>query len=101
MAELNREYASTREGDARLEGRIRSYELAAKMQLAAPEALDLSSEPEYILKMYGLEGGPRKWDIEINVEEETFYFGQKCLAARRLLEKGVRFIQVWSGNDNG
>jgi hypothetical protein len=51
--------------------------------------------------MYGLEGGPRKWDIEINVEEETFYFGQKCLAARRLLEKGVRFIQVWSGNDNG
>jgi Protein of unknown function (DUF1501) len=101
LAELNRQHAASREGDARLEGRIRSYELAAKMQLAAPEALDLSAEPNYILKMYGIEGGPREWDKEINAEEETFHFGQKCLAARRLLERGVRFVQVWSGNDNG
>jgi hypothetical protein len=101
MAELNREHAAMREGDARLEGRIRSYELAAKMQLAAPEALDFSTEPDYIMKMYGLDGGAKAWDKEINAEEETFHFGQKCLAARRLLERGVRFIQVWSGNDNG
>jgi hypothetical protein len=101
MAALNREHAATRAGDARLDSRIRSYELAAKMQLAAPEALDLKQEPEHILKLYGLEHGPQKWPTEINVEEETFYFSQKCLAARRLLERGVRFVQVWSGNDNG
>jgi hypothetical protein len=70
------------------------------MQLAAPEALDFSTEPSYIMKMYGLESGPKDWGTEINAPEETFHFGQKCLAARRLLERGVRFIQVWSGNDN-
>ena len=101
LAEMNREHAATREGDQRLEARIRSYELAAKMQLAAPEALDLKAEPEHILKLYGLDRGPQKWPTEINAEEETYYFAQKCLAARRLLERGVRFVQVWSGNDNG
>jgi hypothetical protein len=100
MAEINRAHAATREGDQRLEGRIRSYELAAKMQLAAPEALNLKAEPEHVLKLYGLDRGPREWPKEINDEEETFYFAQKCLAARRLLERGVRFIQIWSGNDN-
>ncbi len=101
MEWLNRKHAEERLGDARLEGRIRSYELAAKMQLAAPEALDFSKEPEYILKMYGIDGGPRDWDKEINAREEIYHFGQKCLATRRLLERGVRFVQVWSGNDNG
>jgi len=101
MAELNREHAATREGDPRLDGRIRSYELAAKMQLAAPEALDLKAEPDHVLKLYGLDRGPQTWPKEINAEEESFYFAQKCLAARRLLERGVRFVQVWSGNDNG
>ena len=101
MADLNREHAATREGDQRLEGRIRSYELAAKMQLAAPEALDLKAEPEHVQRLYGLDRGPQSWAKEINAEEETFYFAQKCLAARRLLERGVRFVQVWSGNDNG
>jgi len=101
MAEINRAYAATREGDQRLEGRIRSYELAAKMQLAAPEALNLKEEPESVLKLYGLDRGPQTWPKEINDEEESFYFAQKCLAARRLLERGVRFIQIWSGNDNG
>ncbi|EDY18865.1 protein of unknown function DUF1501 [Chthoniobacter flavus Ellin428] len=101
MADLNREHAATREGDQRLEARIRSYELAAKMQLAAPEALDLKTEPEHILKLYGLDRGAQTWPKEINAEEENFYFSQKCLAARRLLERGVRFVQVWSGNDNG
>jgi hypothetical protein len=101
MAEVNRAHAATRAGDQRLEGRIRSYELAAKMQLAAPEALNLKAEPEHVLKLYGLDRGPQAWKQEINDEEETFYFAQKCLAARRLLERGVRFVQVWSGNDNG
>lgn len=101
LAEINQRHAATRAGDQRLEGRIRSYELAARMQLAAPEALNLKAEPEHILKLYGLERGPRIWPQEINDEEETFYFAQKCLAARRLLERGVRFIQIWSGNDNG
>ncbi|MGV3486010.1 MAG: DUF1501 domain-containing protein [Planctomycetaceae bacterium] len=101
MTRLNREHAATRPGDSRLEARIRSYELAAKMQLAAPESLDFGSEPAYVLKHYGLDRGPQAWAQEINVEEETFYFGQKCLAARRLLERGVRFVQIWSGNDNG
>lgn len=101
LAELNREHLAQRKEDPRLEGRIRSYELAAKMQLSAPEALDLKDEPEHILKLYGLERGAQGWAVEINAEEETFHFSQKCLAARRLLERGVRFVQVWSGNDNG
>lgn len=101
MADLNREYAASREGDQRLDSRIRSYELAAKMQLAAPEALNLKAEPTHMLKHYGLDRGAQSWPKEINDAEETFYFSQKCLAARRLLERGVRFVQVWSGNDNG
>lgn len=101
MADLNREHAASREGDQRLDSRIRSYELAAKMQLAAPDALNLKAEPAHVLKHYGLDRGVQSWPKEINDAEETFYFSQKCLAARRLLERGVRFVQVWSGNDNG
>ena len=101
MGQLNRKHASARLGDPRLEGRIRSYELAAKMQLAAPESLDFSTESAHAMKLYGLERGPQEWGKEINVDEESFHFGQKCLAARRLLERGVRFVQIWSGNDNG
>ena len=101
LSQLNRVHAATREGDARLEARIRSYELAAKMQLAAPEALDISKEPAHILKLYGLDHSAQTWPKEINAPEETEYFSRKCLVARRLLERGVRFVQVWSGNDNG
>lgn len=97
---LNRKYQEARPGDSRLEARIRSYELAAKMQLHAPEALDLSKEPAHILKMYGLDQAGRTYPDVINAPEETEYFGRKCLIARRLLERGVRFVQVWSGNDN-
>ena len=97
---FNRNYNSAREGDSRLDARIRSYELAAKMQLSAPEALDISKEPEHILKMYGLDQLGRKYGADINVPEEAEYFGRKCLVARRLLERGVRFVQIWSGNDN-
>ncbi len=101
LARLNREHAAEREGDSRLEARIRTYELAARMQLAAPEALDISREPEYMLRLYGIDQSTKNWPKEINVPEEEDYFGRKCLAARRLLERGVRFVQIWSGNDNG
>ncbi len=91
-----------RAGDDRLEARIRSYELAARMQLAAPEALDLSERAgRTSCKLYGLDHGRTTFDKEINPLEETDYFGRKCLVARRLLERGVRFVQIWSGNDNG
>lgn len=98
---LNRRHEAGRPGDSRLDARIRSYELAAQMQLSAPEALDISREPAHILKMYGLDHGKTEFDKEINDLEETDYFGRKCLVARRLLERGVRFVQIWSGCDNG
>lgn len=101
LARLNRAHAAAREGDARLDARIRSYELAAGMQLAAPEAMDISREPDYLLKLYGIQRNPPSWPKEINPEEEMDYFGRKCLVARRLIERGVRFVQIWSGNDNG
>jgi hypothetical protein len=98
---LNRRHAADRAGDARLEGRIASYELAARMQLAAPEALSLADEPEHVLRLYGLDREAPTWPATINAAEETHHFALKCLTARRLLERGVRFVQVWSGNDNG
>jgi len=100
LAKLNERHAATRKGDSRLEARIKSYELAAKMQLAAPDALDLSKEPKHILKMYGLDHGKTSWPKQINPIEEQDYFGRKCLVARRLLERGVRFVQIWSGQQN-
>jgi hypothetical protein len=101
LTSLNRNHAHDREGDSRLEARIRSYELAARMQLAAPEALDISDEPAHIMRLYGLDHGLSTFPDEINPAEEVDYFGRKCLTARRLLERGVRFVQIWSGNDNG
>jgi hypothetical protein len=101
LGELNRTHAAARRDDERLDARIRSYELAARMQLAAPEALDISREPAHTLKLYGLDHGVGSFDKEINALEETDHFARKCLVARRLLERGVRFVQVWSGNDNG
>ena len=100
LAKLNREHAAGR-GDERLEARIKSYELAAKMQLSAPEALDISKETKETLRLYGLDDTPASFDRDINAPEETHHFARKCLVARRLLERGVRFVQVWSGNDNG
>ncbi|MEZ6071171.1 MAG: DUF1501 domain-containing protein [Pirellulales bacterium] len=98
---LNRLHAEQRSGDGRLEARIRSYELAARMQLAAPEALGFADEPEHVLRLYGLDNIPASYPEEINAREESVYFSTKCLVARRLLERGVRFVQIWSGNDNG
>jgi hypothetical protein len=100
LNDLNRDFQSHRPGDSRLEARIRAYELAARMQLSAPEALDLSDEPAHVLNMYGLQRENATYPETMNVPEEAEYFGRKCLIARRLLERGVRFVQIWSGNDN-
>jgi hypothetical protein len=75
----------TAEGDSELEARIASYELAYRMQSAAPEAVDLSGESEETRRLYGLD------------QERTREFGTRCLLARRLVERGVRFVQVYSG----
>jgi hypothetical protein len=101
LAKLNRDHAAIRQGDGRLDARIRSYELAARMQLAAPEALDISKESDSMLELYGVKRTPPTWPKDINADEERDIFGRKCLVARRLLERGVRFVQIWSGNDNG
>jgi hypothetical protein len=89
LQRLNREHLREREGDSRLDARIASYELAAKLQLSAPEVLDISKETQATLSLYGVN------------EKPTEDFGRNCLIARRLLERGVRFVQVWSGADNG
>ena len=98
--QLNAGYAETRPGDDRLEARIQTYELAARLQLSATEALDIAKEPDHVLKLYGIEREPKQYPKTINAPEETEYFGRKCLIARRLIERGVRFVQIWSGNDN-
>jgi Protein of unknown function (DUF1501) len=100
LQDLNRRHADDRAGDERLASRIHSYELAARMQLAAPEVFDLSQETDFTLKMYGLDRPDASYPEEINIPEEAEYFGRKCLIARRMLERGVRFVQIWSGNDN-
>ena len=82
---INRKHAEERPGDSRLDARIESYELAAKMQKHAPEALDLARETDKIQKAYGID------------DPKTADFGKRCLLARRLLERGTRFVQVWSG----
>jgi hypothetical protein len=89
LRRLNREYQQDREGDSRLEARIASYELAARLQLSAPDVLDISKESPATRKLYGLD------------DKITEDFGRNCLVARRLLERDVRFVQVWSGADNG
>ena len=86
---LNAGHRESRPHDARLEARIASYEAAARLQLAAPEALDVGKEPDAVRRLYGLD------------DPVTAEFGLRCLTARRLLERGVRFVQVWSGADNG
>jgi len=89
MQQLNENHKAEREGDTKLEARIRSFELAAKMQLSCPDALDLSGESQATMQSYGI-GEPATGEL-----------GRNCLSARRLLERGVRFIQIWSGADNG
>ncbi len=86
---LNREHFVQNPAERDLEARIASYELAANMQLHAREAFDLSDEPQYIRDMYGLD------------QPETKDYAARCIIARRLVERGVRFVQVLhSGNSD-
>lgn len=89
VSQLNRRHLAQRAGDTRLEARIKAYELAAKLQLSAPDVLDVSGETAETCALYGLD------------DPATADLGRNCLVARRLLERGVRFVQIWSGADNG
>ena len=83
LAQLDALHQRQRPGQPDLGARIASYELAARMQMAAPEALDLSSETQATLEMYGIG------------REPTDSYGRRCLIARRLIERGVRFVQLY------
>lgn len=83
---MNQNFAADRLGDSRLQARVESYELAAKMQLAAPEVFDLSRETAFIHERYGA-----------SRPGSDGAFSRNCLLARRFAERGVRFVQVWSG----
>jgi hypothetical protein len=85
LRKYNEEHESLRGGNSQLAARIASYELAYKMQSTAPEAVDLAQETSATQKLYGLD------------DSKTEYFGRQCLMARRLVERGVRFVQVYSG----
>jgi hypothetical protein len=85
LAALNQMHAERYPGASELAGRIASYELAYRMQGCAPEAVDINSESAATQKLYGLDS------------KTTAPFGKQCLMARRLVERGVRFVQVFSG----
>ncbi|MDA1231306.1 MAG: DUF1501 domain-containing protein [Planctomycetota bacterium] len=85
---LNRQHADERPLDSLLEARIASYELAAKLQLSAPEAVDLTRETESSHKLYAI------------TDEDIGPFGRQCLLARRFVERGVRFVQIFCGAEN-
>ncbi len=86
LSRLNRQQLERAPGDSRLEARMRSYELAARMQLAVPEVMDLRDESVATQHLYGLD------------DARTRDIGRNCLIARRLVERGVRFIQLWCGS---
>ena len=85
LKQLNEKHLNQRPGGAELAARIQSYELAYRMQAETPEAVDLKDETQATLEMYGVGKTP------------TDEFGRNCLIARRLVERGVRFIQLYSG----
>lgn len=86
---LNRRHLDSRGGEDALAARIQSYELAAEMQLAVPEVTDLGEEPDATRSLYGMD------------RAESADFGRNCLLARRLVERGVRFVQIFSGGSFG
>jgi hypothetical protein len=91
LRESNQEHLALRADNSDLAARIHSYELAYKMQESAPEAVDLAQESEETKSLYGIDN------------RQTEEFGRRCLLARRLVERGVRFVQLYSGghhNDN-
>lgn len=85
LKKLNELHRQNYEQESELAARIESFELAWRMQSAAPEAIDLNKEPEHIQKLYGM--GDPKCD----------HFARQCLTARRLVERGVRYVQIYSG----
>lgn len=85
VQKLNHEHQASHAGNSDLDARIASYELAFQMQTHAPEAVDISRESDATKKLYGIG------------EKTTDYFGRQCLIARRMVERGVRFIQLYSG----
>ncbi|CAN5442863.1 DUF1501 domain-containing protein [soil metagenome] len=89
LVEMNRRHLEARPASDVLAARMHSYELAARMQLAVPEVTDLSRETKQTQRQYGLE------------RKETADFGRGCLLARRLLERGVRFVELFSGGTFG
>ncbi|MBD3672644.1 MAG: DUF1501 domain-containing protein [Planctomycetaceae bacterium] len=89
LKQQNEKHLAERLHDNELSARIDSYELAYRMQSAAPEVVDISRESEQTHRMYGLD------------ENETSEFGTRCLLARRMVERGVRFVQLYSGDTNG
>ena len=88
LRQYNEQHETLHKGNSDLMSRIASYELAYKMQSSAPEAVDLKQETEATKKLYGLN------------DKKTEYFGKQLLMARRLVERGVRFIQVYSGGNH-
>ncbi|MFZ4766359.1 MAG: DUF1501 domain-containing protein [Roseimicrobium sp.] len=85
LLELNQRHLADRQKDTQLDARIQSYELAYRMQMEASDAFDITQEPESIRQMYGVKPG------------NNGAFARQCLIARRLLERGVRFLQLWTG----
>jgi hypothetical protein len=87
LRRLNRRQIAQRPGESELAARLETFELAYRMQMAAPEALDFNREPQSIQRMYGIDN-PR-----------CTHFAKQCLMARRLVERGVRFVQIYSGGE--
>lgn len=88
LKQMNQRHLKQFPGDTELAARIASYELAAKMQLSVPSVSDISSEPKHILKMYGADDPQNQLKAD---------FAKNCILARRLIEKGVRFVQLFNG----
>lgn len=87
LEQLNAQHLRQHSGDGKLAARIASYELAGRMQLSLPELNDLSNEPEHVLKMYGAD----------SKNSDKAAFARNCILARRLVERGVRFVQLFNG----
>ena len=89
LDQMNRDDLTANPGDSTLSARLRSYELAARMQLTVPDVINLDGETKATHKLYGLD------------QPRSEGFGRNCLLARRLLERGVRFVQLWNGGAFG
>ncbi len=87
LSRMNQRHFEKNPNDSNLAARITSYELAARMQLSVPNVMNLASEPEHILKMYGAD----------SPDKNKAAFARNCILARRLVERGVRFVQLFNG----